>query len=55
MTAALDIETKLSDLGLDKSLIIRAIESMQATGISLNPPNLALELGIPKSMLYQDL
>lgn len=55
MSLTYDLETKLSDLGLDKSLIIRAVESMAATGISLNPANLAQQLGIPKSMLYQDL
>lgn len=48
-------ETKLVDLDIDKSKVIRALESMNVAGITVNPQNLAFELGVPKALLYQDL
>lgn len=48
-------ESSLSELGIDKPQVIRAIEAINAMGYEVNPGNVALELGVPKSFLYADL
>ncbi len=45
----------LSELGVDKAKIIRAVESLKVHSIEINPVNIALELGVPRSFVYADL
>ena len=45
----------LSELGLDRAKIIRAIEILKVNLTEINPTNVALELGVPRSFVYADL
>ena len=45
----------LSELGVDKAKVIRAIESLKVHAIEINPVNIAMELGVPRSFIYADL
>jgi len=45
----------LGDLGVDRARILRSIESLKANSFEVNPSNIALDLGIPRSFIYADL
>jgi len=45
----------LEDLGVDRARILRSIESLKANSFEVNPSNIALDLGIPRSFIYADL
>ncbi len=45
----------LSELGIDRAKVIRAIESLKVHSVEINPVNIALELGVPRSFIYTDL
>jgi hypothetical protein len=47
--------SSLTELGVDKAKVIRAIESLKVHEIEINPVNIALELGVPRSFIYADL
>jgi hypothetical protein len=47
--------TSLTELGVDKAKVIRAIESLKVHLTEINPTNIALELGVPRSFIYADL
>ncbi len=40
---------------LDKAKLIRVIESLKVHSTEINPANIALELGVPRSFVYADL
>ncbi len=44
----------LSDLGIDKSKLIRTIESLRVDRREITPSNVALNLGLPRSFIYSD-
>ena len=45
----------LASLGIDRSMVLRAVESLKADFRELSPQNLALELGVPRALIYEDL
>jgi len=45
----------LASLGIDRSMVLRAVESLKADLRDLSPQNLALELGVPRALIYEDL
>lgn len=45
---------ELSDLGVDKSKLIRTIEQLRVDKREVNPSNVALTLGLPRSFIYAD-
>lgn len=45
---------KLSDSGITKAELFRAIESLKAFGKSINPESVAEKLGVPRALIYSD-
>ncbi len=45
----------LNDLGVDRAKVIRAIEILKVNQVEINPVNIALELGVPRSFIYADI
>ncbi len=43
------------DLGIDKARILRVIESLRVNGNEVHPGSVALELGIPRTYIYENL
>ena len=45
----------IEDLGIDKARILRVIESLKVNGNEVHPGSVALELGIPRTYIYENL
>lgn len=45
----------LEELGVDQAKILRVIETLKVNGKELHPGSIALELGIPRSYIYENL
>jgi len=45
----------LEDLGIDVSRVLRVIESLKVNNREIHPGAVALELGIPRSYIYENL
>ena len=43
------------DLGIDKAKILRVIEQLKVNGNEVHPGSVALELGIPRTYIYENL
>jgi hypothetical protein len=43
------------DLGIDKAKILRIIETLKVNGNEVHPGSIALELGIPRTYIYENL
>lgn len=43
------------DLGIDKARILRIIETLKVNGNEVHPGSIALELGIPRSYVYENV
>jgi hypothetical protein len=43
------------DLGIDKAKILRIIETLKVNGQEIHPGSIALELGIPRTFIYENL
>jgi hypothetical protein len=43
------------ELGIDKARILRIIESLKVNGNEVHPGSIALELGIPRTYIYENL
>lgn len=43
------------ELGIDKARILRIIESLKVNGHEVHPGSIALELGIPRTYIYENL
>lgn len=44
-----------SPVSIDKALVIRIVERCKTNNTEINPSNIAIELGIPRSFIYEDL
>ena len=43
------------ELGIDKARVLRVIESLRVNGNEIHPGSVALELGIPRTYIYENL